>query len=419
MLVSVEINSQDHQQYQRRAAQDHRQKPLGRGGLGRGRRLEGFEERRHGLNALLGLHGQAVLYGALERHRRHAQQGEIQPVPVEAIHGLGRNDAGDAVVEGGGEGVDVRPGAGAAPLHVLLQGAEAGLGHQLGGHAASDGEILGGAEVQQAEGTVGLHHDVVGADVPVDHAQLVHGGHALHEGREQLDGLGHGEGAPALEPFAQGDALGKVHDDVGGVVLVEGLPHPHHPGHGADLGHFPRFFEKALAAGLPLAALLVGGVPMHFVGLGLISGELIQGKILLDGDLELQRQIEAHIGDAEAALSQHAPDQIFAVEDGAGAQGIGDFLALGGVVAAVGADGGVAHLGHTVEAAVDLHGAFLLSHEVVWCMAREKQAPTGHAAEAMAGAIDPETPRWRYYCPHQCSCAFRRGGGGNPATHRG
>ena len=87
---------------------------------------------------------------------------------------VGRGDLRNALIDGGAEGIDVRPGALFALGAVLFQRRITRF--QYHRHAALIGVVHepSGAEVHQLQATVGQHHDVVRADVPMDDALLVY-----------------------------------------------------------------------------------------------------------------------------------------------------------------------------------------------------------------------------------------------------
>ena len=266
--AAADGNDEGYHRYSRRDAGDQ---PLGERTAGVGlRRLEvpgfrpdrlGFRDIRdrlrflcrmgddlkqcvHILRALLGqdAHAEGQNVKLLLCQPRTAGQGVL----YHAVGGGGGQDAGAAVVDRGGHGVNVRPWTDLPRLTVLLHGAEPMLGHHLGGlHIAVlslNVQILCRAQVQQDKLAVTLHHDVVRADVPVNDAVLMDFRQRLHDGRHQADAGAVIHGASPLQFFQQGLALDEVHDDVGGLILDENGLDPDDTGNTAQLCHFPCFF---------------------------------------------------------------------------------------------------------------------------------------------------------------------------------
>ena len=203
-----------------------------------------LKQRVHILRAVLGqdVHAEGQNVKLLLRQPRTAGQGVL----YHAVGGGGGQDAGAAVVDRGGHGVNVRPWTDLPSLAVLLHGAEPVLGHHLGGlHIAVlslNVQVFCRAQVQQDKLAVTLHHDVIRADVPVNDAVLMDFRQRLHDGRHQADAGAVIHGAFPLQFFQQCFALDKVHDDIGCLILDEDRIHAHHTGNAPQLRHFPCFF---------------------------------------------------------------------------------------------------------------------------------------------------------------------------------
>ena len=162
--------------------------------------------------------------------------------------------------------------------------------------------------------------------------------------------LGPEERAGFLKIGLQGDALHKVHDDVGCCVFLKQVLHPDDSRNAVHLGHFSGFLQKHAHSVLLGLLCRLCGVP----GQACISRgptDLAGGVKFLDGNLPLQSHIPTNIGDAKAALAQDTAHQVFPGQDGAHGQGIFRALGLAGIKAAVGAGVGLDGL-HAAKASV-------------------------------------------------------------------
>ena len=222
-------------------------------------------------------------------------------------------------------------------MGVLLQRAEAPLGYLHGRGTGVDVQVLGSPQIQNLYGAVGLEHQVVGAQIPVDKPCLVYPLHGLDGRKENLPCPFPGQGAGFLQMVLQGLALDKIHDDIGSFILLEQIPHPDHLGDFADPGHFPGLLQEHFPAAVP------GG-----------AADLGRGKVCLDGHLALQGQVPADIGDAEAALAQNGAHHIFAVQNQSRLQGIGIGAPGPRAIPAVGT-GALAGFFHAMKATGELH----------------------------------------------------------------
>ena len=269
------------------------------------------------------------------------------------VGGDGRQLSGQGVIDCGGHGIDVRPRAGAAPLGILLKGAEAALGDLHGGRAIVDAQVLCRAQIQNLYLAVRRQHQVVRADVTVDKASLMHLLHGLNGGKENGFSLFPRQRAGLFQPRFQRFALHEVHDDVGCLVFLKKIPHPYHVGDIVHFGHFPCLFQEHLRTVLFRLLGLHTGVPRQSPGAG-IPADLTGRVVFLDGDLPFQRDIPADVGDAEAALTQHPADQIFPREDRSHGQGVLDSFDAPRVEAAVGAGIALNFL-HAAKTTVEFH----------------------------------------------------------------
>ncbi len=91
----------------------------------------------HALGALLGRHCQSLLQGGQGGGGQSVQTRQVpgNSVFLDPIHSGRRELAGEGEINRCGHGIYVRPGAGAAPLGVLLEGTEPTFRHLHGGRA--------------------------------------------------------------------------------------------------------------------------------------------------------------------------------------------------------------------------------------------------------------------------------------------
>ena len=142
----------------------------------------------------------------------------------------------------------------------------------------------------------------------------------LHDGRHQADAGAVIHGAFPLQFFQQCFALDEVHDDVGGLILDENGLDPDDTGNTAQLCHFPGFLQEAVEA-LFHAGFLHDGIAPHNGRAAFPADHAgAHGEVLFNGDLLLQQQIKADVGNAEAALPQHFAHEILPVQDRSGFQ---------------------------------------------------------------------------------------------------
>ena len=264
--------------------------------------------------------------------------------------GLRRDPACEAVPKGGAEGIDIGPGAQLALVLILLEGGEAVLDHGLGGVAVA--AVPGGTEVQEPGPAVGEDHDIVRADVPVDDVRLMDILQGLHDGLQQLQQLLRLHGAGAADPLRQGLAMEVLHDDIGGIVLLEAAADMDHRRLILEFGQGPGFpQEPGLTGGILLPDL--GGIASDIAGHRMVTGDHKAGVVLLDRHRGLQIGIPAQVSDAKAALAQHPAHHILAPEHRAH----GELMRLVVLIrrpAAVLTEGSVGH-GHTAGASPLLH----------------------------------------------------------------
>ena len=290
----------------------------------------------HGLGTILGLHRQSLFQCLPGLRREPVQRREIpgNGVLFQPLHRAGNQRSGEGVVNGGGHGVHIRPGAGAAPLNVLLQRAESAFRHLHGRSPGIETQILGRTQIQNFYASVGQQHQVVRAQIPVNQAKgvhLLHGGN--HRPENLLRSLPVHRPIPE-EPGFQGLALHEFHDNIGRTVFLEQVENPHHPGNTIGLDHLPGFLQEHLHSVLPGVKGLLTGIPGQIPGAG--TPAHLPGRIvLLDGDFALQGDIPADIGNAETALAQHPACHVLSGQNGLRRQGVLHVLVLGRVIAAV------------------------------------------------------------------------------------
>ena len=284
-----------------------------------------MQERVHALRTILRAHTHTVRQNAELRMRQPRLAG--QRIVYGAVGGGGRENAGAAIVNRGGHGVNIRPRADLSALAVLLNGAESVLGHHLGGLDAAvvslNVQVLRRAQIQQNQLAVRPHHDVVRADVPVDNAVLMDFCQCLHDGGHEFDAAVKVHGAVLLQFFQEGLALDEVHDDVGCFVLDENRFHPHDAGNAPKLCHFPGFLQETVEAFLSAGFSHHGAAP-HHGGVPLPADHTgAHGIVFLDSDLLLQQQVKADVGDAKTALTQHFAHEVLSLQNRSRFQGEG------------------------------------------------------------------------------------------------
>ena len=200
-----------------------------------------------------------------------------------------------------------------------------------------------------------FQHQVIRGDIPVDQAPLMQGG----QGPEQ--GLYHGEellggkpAAPLGHQFGEGGALDVFHDDIGGIVGLEEVPHADDDLLLIHLGHGPGFVEEFLLAPLKAFPGRAYAVARQLRGYGGVAAGLVHGIIFLDGHLKLQPQVAADVGDAKTTFPQHPAHQVTVHQHGAGPQMVGGRDIGPGGQAAIGAAGVAGYGRHTIWAIIPL-----------------------------------------------------------------
>ena len=304
-----------------------------RGGQG------GFQVLQESRNVLIPVrlaHGQPLHDDPADGRRAGGRRigGGGQLVPVHPFHGVVGGFAHDAAVEGGGQGVHVGPGALAALAAVLFFRGVAGFQNHRKALDVGLGDLPCRAEVQQLGAPVPQHHDVVGADVPVDDAAGMDMLQRADDRQQQVDRLGGGQAAVFLQIVLEGHPVQEVHDDVGGAVFLAEIPHPHDAGLLIEAGQHPGLAQK-------LFLVFVEGVPMgaqggEDIGGGFMVPVDIPGHVeFLDGDFQVQHGVAPGVGDAEAAFPQHPAHLVPLFDEGAGHQVVGQHHIAACIKAAV------------------------------------------------------------------------------------
>ena len=225
---------------------------------------------------------------------------------VAALDGTDRDAAGEAVVQGGAQAVQIAPRP-LAMSGVLLVGGKALLEH--GGHGGVSPDVPGAAKIHELDRSVFQEHQVVRADVPVDDPLFVHGGHGSDHRLHHKEQVLCGTGALLLSDLLKGLALQKFHDNVGGVVLREVVQHPNDLRDLLQGRHGSGLPQKLLPA-LGVLRLPRRGVAGHVQRDSGFPLEKYGGEILLHGYPALQLDIQAQIGDPKPSGAQRPPQEI-------------------------------------------------------------------------------------------------------------
>ena len=229
---------------------------------------------------------------------------------VDAAHGIGRTGSRHRAVKGRAQGIDVGP----RPLLflsrrgriVLLEGCIARR-HQRRQRSCRDADGLPrGAEIQQHRGAALTQVNVVGLDVAMDEAGLVHDLQAVQQRHDQRAQLGFTGDFSGLKKLLQAFSAFVLHHHVGGAVGFEHAHHTHHVGmaefrQGAGLGN-----EAIEPPAVGIAVILGDRVHVAVVA----AGSELHGKEFFDGDALVEIRIQGQISDPEAALADHRTDHI-------------------------------------------------------------------------------------------------------------
>ena len=353
------------------------------------RRLQRLLEFGHGLDAV-GVVDRQRLHQHLRRLRAEfgpQLQGGPDGILLHPVHRIRRDLACHRVIIGGGQGVHVREGHAPAPAHILLRRGKTVLDHHVQTPALLPGGKARRAEVEKLHAPVRLDDDVVGRDVPVDHAFAVDDLQRVHQRHQQRVCLLLVQGsAQTLQVAAQRLALQILHDEVGGAVFLKGAVDPDNGLQPHELGQGLRLGQELLQAEAVVLRLFRGG-QLHRYRV-LAAAHQAGGVVLLDGHAPSGGVVVRDIGDAEAALPQHSAQHISAVENAAGPQGEGVLPRVRRrVVAAVGAGARAGKGLETIEAG-SRHGGCL----PVCSPAGRKNAPSVPSAGKRSCFIIQESP---------------------------
>ena len=165
------------------------------------------------------------------------------------------------------------------------------------------------AKIQQDQFVVAGQVQVAGFDVPVHESGLVDLPQAVEHGQQQRDRPPPGQRLTLgrFQMPRQVFAFVVVHHQIGGVVQLKEVQHPHQMGM-AQLSHRPRFLQKGAPPVMEQVAML-RRVEHHRLAVGRAPDQIAR-VVFLDRHLHLQGQVEAAIGDPEPALAQFFPDHI-------------------------------------------------------------------------------------------------------------
>ena len=144
--------------------------------------------------------------------------------------------------------------------------------------------------------------------------------HVLHDRVEQLHAFTLRQGAlSAHNVILEGNALHKIHDEIGGVIGIEHVPDFDNIVQVAHAHGLACFAYKALT-GLACFIRRDAGAPIHHGSVGAAAHGSAVGEKLLDANAQFKLQIVSDISQAEAALSQQTPDEIASVQNAAAGQ---------------------------------------------------------------------------------------------------
>ena len=131
------------------------------------------------------------------------------------------------------------------------------------------------------------------------------------------------ENAVLTQKYRQIDAVEVFHDDIRRTVFFKILSDVDDTRNIGQLGDLSGFLQKVLQTLFEEGDLLIGGSRYQLTDV-VVAVDIPVGKVFLDRDASVQRQIPADIGDAEATLTDTVADEYLFVEDGAGLEPIHD-----------------------------------------------------------------------------------------------
>src|SRR5262245_40591032 len=143
---------------------------------------------------------------------------------------------------------------------------------------------------------------------------LVHATEPIQNRRQYRLGLIFRERA-SLQHILERPPSGIIHHEIGGVVGLKYLVHPHDVGM-SELRERPRFVQETIQA--PIEVVLVGGA-LGCDARILLPHCKVAGQVLLDSHYRVERRVARHVGDAEPACAQYA-DKLVLVQARSGGQ---------------------------------------------------------------------------------------------------
>ena len=154
-------------------------------------------------------------------------------------------------------------------------------------------------------------------DIAVDDPFLVHFLQGVGDGKHQLKDRLRLKNTVLAQICGQVDAVKVFHDDIRRTVFFKVFSDVDNTRNIGQLRDLSGFLQKVLQAFFEEGNLIVGGCRYQLTDV-VVAVDIAVGKVFLDGDASVQRQISADIGDAEAAFSDTVADQYLFVEDGTG-----------------------------------------------------------------------------------------------------
>ena len=230
---------------------------------------------------------------------------------------VGRLLARHGPVQRGTQRVEVGPG----PLFtepVLLRRRVAGRHHHQAVWCHGRG-LPSAAKVQQHQAAVaGAHLNIVGLDVSVQEASLVHCSQAIQQRQQQFHQRLLGHRLVLRPPGFERFAVFNFQHHVGRAVSLEETRHAH-DGAVPEGRQCARFHQKALQPLLVALQVFAGHRRDHAVT---GAKDNVLRQVFLDRHVGVQVHVSGQVGDAEAAFAKHAVDAVLVHRD-AGLEGHG------------------------------------------------------------------------------------------------
>ena len=136
----------------------------------------------------------------------------------------------------------------------------------------------------------------------------MHPGQALHQRGEQPEQFLKGQFSLLFQVFVQPDPVDEIHDNVDRVVLLEVVADPDDIPLSGEFCQDLRLLEEALF--LFVKVDFLGTCSDRDVCISLSPVHKPSGKVFLDGDLLPDPEVQADVGDPEAALADGRTDHI-------------------------------------------------------------------------------------------------------------